>query len=226
MAMSTGGISPFGIGLGLGVFHRPACIAILLPQLGRLVLPAVRDASLFERLFLGLTVALLGRRDDGRIDQLAGHGQIASIAQRLVEAREQDLARPDLGQRFAEGPDRVGVRHRIAEAEPEKAHPRQAVAQVKLGALITETVLCLQDQHLEHEHMVERRPSAFRAIRPRHRPLELGPKQLEVDHRTQPLQLIALGRQTRQPLVEVEETRLSHHPYPPSPPPHSSANAP
>jgi hypothetical protein len=157
---------------------------------------------------------LLLRRDDGRIDQLAGHREVASGPQRLVEEREQGLDRAGPGQRLAEGPDRVGVRHRIAEAEPEKAHPGQSVAQVELSALVTETVLGLQDQHLEHDHMVERRSSALRTIGPRHRPLELGPKQLEVDHRGKPLELVTLGRQPRQSILEVEETRLHHHPVP------------
>ena len=88
---------------------------------------------------------------------------------------------------------------------------------VELGALVAEIVLRLQDQHLEHQHVVKRRPPALRAIRPRHGPLKLGPEQLEVDHRIQPLELVTLGRQPRQTILEIEETRLSHHPHPPSP---------
>jgi hypothetical protein len=76
--------------------------------------------------------------------------------------------------------------------------------------------LGLQDQDLEHQHVVEWRAPALGAIRPRHRPrhrpLELEPEQLEVDHGTQPFEAVAFGRQHGQPLLEIEEPRLTAHP--------------
>jgi hypothetical protein len=89
-------------------------------------------------------------------------------------------------------PGRGGTRrstllfHRIAKAEAQEPHPGQPVAQVELGALVAEVVLGLQDQHLEHQDVVERRPAALGAIRPWHGALELGPEQLEVDHGREP----------------------------------------
>ena len=130
----------------------------------------------------------------------------------LVEPAEQGVERAGPGQRLAEGPERVRIRHRIARPEAEEPHPGQPVAQVELGALVTQVVLGLQDHDLEHQDVVERRPSALRPVGPRHRALELGPEQLEVDHSLQPLELVALLRQTRQPILDVEYTDLPNHP--------------
>jgi hypothetical protein len=59
------------VGLGLGVLDGPSRIAVLLPELRGLVLPALRKAALLERLLFGLGVALLRCRDDGRVHELA-----------------------------------------------------------------------------------------------------------------------------------------------------------
>ena len=45
--------------LGLGVFDRPACVAVLLPQLGWLLRPLRRDAALLDLALLAIGVALL-----------------------------------------------------------------------------------------------------------------------------------------------------------------------
>jgi hypothetical protein len=52
-------------------------------------LPIFGNAALPDRLLLGLAVALLRRRDDGRIDQLPGHGEVALCPELLVEQGEQ-----------------------------------------------------------------------------------------------------------------------------------------
>jgi transposase len=169
------------------------------------------DAACLQVLLLGLAVALLRGRDDRGVDQLPRHRQVAGLAQRLVEQCEQALDRPCLGQRLAEGPDRVRVRHRIAEAKAEKADPGQAVAQKELGALVAEIAQRLQGQHFKHEHMVERWPAALRPIRPWHGSLQLGPEQLEVDHAIQPLEIVALPGHAGQPLLQIEEPSLTRH---------------
>src|SRR5271170_1515969 len=61
--------------LGLGVFDRPARIAVLLAQLGRLVRPRRWDAALLDVALLAVGIALLGRGDDRGIDDLAAHRQ-------------------------------------------------------------------------------------------------------------------------------------------------------
>ena len=132
------------------------------------------------------------------------HGEVALRPELLVEPGEQSFDRASLGQRLAERPEGVRVRHRVAQPEPEEPHPGQPVAQVELGPLVTQAVLGLQDQDLEHQHVVERRPAALRPVGPRHGALELGPEQLEVDHGSQPLEVVALLRQPRQPLFDVE----------------------
>ena len=69
-----------------------------------------------------------------------------------------------------------------------------------LGALVRQIVASLQDECLEHQHVIERRASApcssqgqaFRAVRARQRPLQIRPKQFEIDYCAQPLQACRL----------------------------------
>jgi hypothetical protein len=69
--------SPVLARLGPGVLDRPTRVPILLPQLGRLLLPPLRHAAFLDRLLLLLGGALLRGGDDRGVDQLSGHGQIA-----------------------------------------------------------------------------------------------------------------------------------------------------
>jgi hypothetical protein len=117
----------------------------------------------------------------------------------------QPLNGARLGQSFAEHPDRVGIRHRITEPEPQEPHPGEPIAQVELTTLVGQVVLGLQNQDLEHQDVVEWWPAALRSIRPGHGALELGPEQLEIDHDREPLEVIALLRQAGQTILNVEK---------------------
>src|ERR1700730_2634289 len=75
--------------LSLGELHRPSGVAILLPQLGGLVLPAVGNAPLLDRFLLFLRVALARRGDQAGVDDLARHSDVARFPQCRVEAFEQ-----------------------------------------------------------------------------------------------------------------------------------------
>ncbi len=57
-------------GFRLGELHRPARVAILLRELGRLVLPVCRDAAGPDVGLLAIGVALLGGGHDGGVDDL------------------------------------------------------------------------------------------------------------------------------------------------------------
>ena len=63
----------------LAEHQRPARMAVLLAQLRRPVLPIVGDAARFDLCLLGRTVALLRRRDQAGIDNLARHGDVAGL---------------------------------------------------------------------------------------------------------------------------------------------------
>ena len=54
--------------LGLGELDRPARIAVLLAQLGGLVLPILRDAASLDRLLLVLAVVLARRGNQAGIE--------------------------------------------------------------------------------------------------------------------------------------------------------------
>jgi len=61
--------------LGLGVFDRPARVAVLLAKLGGLARPFRRNAALPDVALFAVGVALLGRGNDRRIDDLPAFGQ-------------------------------------------------------------------------------------------------------------------------------------------------------
>src|SRR4051812_16332590 len=88
------------------------------------------------------------------------------------------------------------------------------------NSLVRKRVARLSDENFEHEHMIERGPSAARAVGAGHGLLQDGllqvsPKQLEVDDRVQPFEMVALGRKLLQMLVDVEEPGLTAHPRTP-----------
>ena len=69
----------------------------------------------------------------------------------------------------------------------------------------------LQDQHLEHQHMIERRPPTLGSIRASNSLLKVGAKQLKIDEPLQPLEIVALRRELSQPLLNIKKARLPSH---------------
>ncbi len=69
----------------------------------------------------------------------------------------------------------------------------------------------LQQQHLEHQHVVKGRAAALAAIAPRDGPLQLRPELLKVHKGGDTLEVVTLGRQLPQPIRHVEEARLPNH---------------
>ncbi len=103
--------------LRLGELHRPAGVAILLGQLGGLVLPRLGNLARLDVGLLAIAVALLGRRHETGVDDLPAHRQIAGLGEVLVEAGEQFLHGAGLTKVLAEQPDRLGVGRRILQAQ-------------------------------------------------------------------------------------------------------------
>ena len=208
-------------GLGFGVFDCPAGVAVFLAQLGWLCRPLRGNAAFLYVALFALGIALLGCGDNRGVDDLPAHRQKSSRRERRIKALKQGLDRwfpRKLGarQRLTKAPDRIGVWHRISEVQPEKTHKRQPVADQVFGALVRQIVAGLQNQRFEHQHVIERRAAAFRAVRAWHRAFEIRPEQREIHHRIQPFQAVALGRELLQPLVNVEKPALSPHPRPPA----------
>src|SRR3954447_10051031 len=65
-------------------------------------------------------VALLRRRDDRGIDNLAAHRQETRSPQKLVEAPEQDVDSTGSLQSLTECPDRIGIGNASATLMPRK----------------------------------------------------------------------------------------------------------
>lgn len=74
----------------------------------------------------------------------APHGDVARGPELRLDRRASGGLRP--GQRLAETPYRVGVRHAIRQDEPEEAHEREPVLDQILGPLVRQRVASLQDQ--------------------------------------------------------------------------------
>ena len=197
------------VGLDLAGLEGPARVGVLLRRLGRLVGPDLGCllAGLDRRILL-LGVALPGCHHQAGIDDLSRHRQVAGVPDRPVQPLEQlvEGTRPD--QRLAKVPKRVRIRHRVGDRQAAEPHPGEAVAHQMLGRLEAQPVLRLQIEHLELQHRVERRPTAFRPVAAAERLIEHRPEQLEVDDLEELLQRIALRRQLAKPILDAPEPRL------------------
>src|SRR5690606_15623482 len=115
------------IDLGLRELHGPARVPVLLPQLRVLVLPSIRYLARFDIGLLIVGVSLLRSGHDRRVYDLTAHGQIPGFREMAIETGEQVLDGASLHAVFPEQPDRLGVRHLVAQPQSEKAHERQTV---------------------------------------------------------------------------------------------------
>src|SRR5262245_6047662 len=96
----------------------PARIAVLLPQLGGLLLPSCRCAPSLQLGVLITTVPLRRHRHDTGVDDLPATRHVTLGRKMLVE---QLFDQPGLGQLLAEQPKRRGVRNAVLNREPQKA---------------------------------------------------------------------------------------------------------
>jgi hypothetical protein len=74
--------------------------------------------------------------------------------------------------------------------------------------LIGQRVARLQDQDLEHQRVIIGRAATLGPVDPRDGTLQFGPERLEIYQRTQPLQIVALGGDLSESLLDVKEPRL------------------
>jgi hypothetical protein len=70
----------------------------------------------------------------------------------------------------------------------------------------------LQNEDLEHQDVIVGRTTAFGPLAAWHRALQVRSEDLEIHDGIQPLEVIALGRQLLQPLVDIEQPQLTAHP--------------
>src|SRR5262249_17010435 len=108
--------------VALAVLLRPPGIPVLLRLFGWFVLPALGRLTRFDRLVLFPPVALLGRADDRRVDDLATTRNVALGIEMPIEPFKPRLTQSGLGQRLREQPHRRGVGNAILQAEPQEAH--------------------------------------------------------------------------------------------------------
>ena len=194
----------------LGPLQRPAGVAVLLRELLRLGRPRLRDPALLQSRLLGIGVALTRGRDDRGVDDLARHREIALALQPGVEGGKQIVDRTGPRQVLAEQPHRLGVRHRILEAQAEEAHEREPIPDLELRGVVRQRVERLKDQDLEHQHRVVGRAATLRSIGPLQCGGQLRSESLEVDQGRELHQRVAVLRQTLIALIQIEEPWLTH----------------
>ena len=194
---------------------RPAAVGVHLRPLR--LRPAFGHAAALDRRLLVPGEPRPPGLDDGGVDDLPAHGEVAGVAQGGIEA---------LANRRSMAPARVSCSRnsqmvlasgtRSSSASPTKRMNESRSLDLVLGLVVRERVERLQHQHLEHQHRIVGRPAAPGPVRAIERRVQLGPEQLEVDHRRQPLERIARRRQRRIPLVQIEEPRLTRAYAPPA----------
>src|SRR5262245_23247149 len=86
----------------LVVLLGPARVFVLLRILGSLFLPTLRRLTRLDRLVLFAGVVLLGRADDGRVDDLTAARDVALGIEVAIKAIEQRLHQVGSAQRLTE----------------------------------------------------------------------------------------------------------------------------
>ena len=183
---------------------RPACILVLLLVLCRIFLPAFRRFASLDGIVLVAVVALLGHRDNRRINHLPAARNKALGVEMVIELVKQIPDHLGLGELFTKQPDRRGIRHRRLDAETQKTHKRKPVAHLIFELFVGQIVELRQDQHLEFQDgIVGLAPGvglALIAVRTNRR-LDLEPETLLRHSRIDNFQRIALLRQRVQTLI-------------------------
>jgi hypothetical protein len=104
----------------------PASVAVDLRPPRRF--PFGRHPATFDRLLHGPGQPWPARLDHRRVDDLPAHRQPALLAQQRVELCKQPFDDAGSGQLLAVEPNRLGVRHRVVQRQPDKPHERPPVA--------------------------------------------------------------------------------------------------
>ena len=132
-----------------------------------------------------------------------------------VKTGEQVVDRLALAELLAEQPDCLGVRHLVAQPQPEEAHERQTVIDDKFGLIVGQIVKRLQHEDIEHQHRIEGRTATLCPIRPLQSLRQRLAEHLPRHDSVQLLQWITGCAQPRIALIHIPEPRLSPHRSPP-----------
>ncbi len=195
--------------------QSPASVGILLGRLVRLVRPDLIGAPAgLDRLLLGIIVTLLGRGNQGSVDDLARHREVALLLQLPVEGLHHPPQGAGLGEFVTEQANGVLVWRRATQIELQKPHPGEPVPDHELHLRVGEIVLGLKDQRLEHRHRIEGRSATLGAIAVAQALNEPAAEIFEVDRRLENLQRITDLADPLEMLRQSEKRPLIHRPSP------------
>ena len=164
--------------VALAVFLGPGGVEVLLAPLGGL--PAGRHRALLNQRFLAPAVVLLGRRHQGRVNDLTTAGDEALFEQLRRDTVEQRLC-AGFADAVLEGPHRGAVGNVRCVRQPAEALVAHAIEQLVLHLLVRQVVQPLQDQDAHHRLGRVRRAATLGADRPGRDAIDLGRQRHEVD---------------------------------------------
>ncbi len=137
---------PVGVAVGLLTLGVTATLAALIVVMAGWLVPAER------------------RFNEGGIDDLASSAQIAGGFDLRHQVPEQGVDQVVFNQPLFVHPDGVGVRNGVFQIQAEKAPEGEAVQHLVLGLLQGQVVVVAQEDHLDHQDRVQRRPAALARI--------------------------------------------------------------
>jgi hypothetical protein len=139
-------------------------IDIFLTKLVGLLFQGFRRLACFDlRVFL-TAVALTRHLNDAGIDYLSIFSKDALIIEGLMEPEKQRFNKLCLYQYFPEFPDSFAFRHFVTDLQPQKSSEAHSIGNLILHLVIGQAVQSLQNEHLEHHQLVERRPARVLAF--------------------------------------------------------------
>jgi hypothetical protein len=120
---------------GLAELDRPARVQILLPELGMLGFPLLRNPALLRSASSRPRCCAVLVRRRGRRRQSARPWRLSRLRATPRKPLKQRLDRSGRGQLFAIQSNRAGVGYAIREAEPQEPHERQPVVDQEFRGL-------------------------------------------------------------------------------------------
>jgi hypothetical protein len=145
----------------LAVLLRPPCVNIFLTKFLRVLFPFLRRTAVLDLVIFFPRISLARCLNKTCIYYLAFLRGISRLIQLTAEQIKQLLENARLRQRFPKQPDGLFVGNTILGGKPKKPFESQPIQYLKLGLRVGKTIHRLQDEYLEHQDIIVRRPTGI-----------------------------------------------------------------
>jgi len=193
--------------VSLAVLLRPCSLGIVLPLYGGLAFPFRWDLSLLERLLLGFAQMLLRGVNDAGIDDRISLQQQSLLREHRLEGIEQFDYNPGVGELVPEFPDFLLVGDSVVDAKSKETLERETIKYHELGLAVCQIIDALQDQNLEHHHVIICWASAGSLWFLSQCFVENLPEYLPVNNLGQTLERVTMSAESLQTVVFIEKSR-------------------